>query len=121
MNYIFKNGKPATFVSGRFITDIPSEIAELDEEVAAKHPFIFIDPAEKEIDSEKLDPMAGLRERIIAEYLARQAEVTNPTNDMGSTKQEPLKPASTLDIAQAAEGGSGAGLAARLMIQVSKK
>lgn len=121
MNYIFKNGKPATFISGRFTTDLEEEIAELDAEVKARHPFIYIDPEEVTIDSEKLDPMSGLRERIIAEYLARLAEVTDPNNDMGKSESGPIKPASTADISQAAQGGSGVGLAARLMTMAPKK
>ncbi len=119
VNYIFRNGKPAIFISGKFCTDIPTEISELDEEVASGHPIIYIDSAEREIDSAKVDPIAGLREQIIAEYKASMAAATDLGNDMGASNQGALKPASTLDVIEATAGGSGAGLAARIL-KVSK-
>lgn len=115
VNYIFKNGKPAIFVQGRFATDIAAEIEELKSEIAAGHPHIFIDENEAEIDSNLINPIQALRAQIEAELRAEMAAATNPANDMGSTTQEPLKPANSQDIAQAAGGGSGAGLAARLL------
>jgi hypothetical protein len=115
VNYIFKNGKPAIFVSGKFHTSIPAEIRELETEIAAGHPILYIDSAEVEVDSTKVDPIAGLRESIIAEYKASMAAATNPDNNMGDSAQDPLKPSSTNAIQDAAAGGSGVGLAARLM------
>lgn len=115
VNYIFKNGKPAIFVQGKFCTDVPAEIAELDEEVANHHPIIFIDSAEREVDSAAVDPISALREKIIAEYKASMATATSPDNDMGESVQGALKPASTQDVVEAAAGGSGAGLAARIL------
>jgi hypothetical protein len=115
VNYIFKNGKPAIFVNGKFHTSIPAEIQELEAEIAAGHPILYIDSAEAEVDSTKVDPIAGLRESIIAEYKASMAAATNPDNNMGDSAQDPLKPSSTNAIQDAAAGGSGVGLAARLM------
>lgn len=117
VNYIFRNGKPAIFVNGKFCTDIPSEITELDEEVAAKHPIIFIDSDEREIDSAAVDPIAALREKIIAEYKATMAAATSMDNDRGTAEAPKLKPASTSDIMEAAAGGSGVAgaVATRLM------
>jgi hypothetical protein len=121
INYIFGNGKPAIFVQGRFCTDIPAEISELEYEVKLGHPHIFIDPNDAVADSAVLDPIAGLREKIIAEYLAAAEKANDPANDMGSTVQEPLKPTNSQDIATAAAGGSGTGLAARLLNISAKK
>jgi len=120
VNYIFRNGKPAIFVQGKFATGVADEIAELDDEIAKGHPIIYVDAAEREIDSEAVDPLAALRAKIIAEYKASEAAAIDPTNDMGTSTQGALTPASTADIAVAAEGGSGVGLAARLM-SVTKK
>lgn len=121
INYIFKNGKPAIFVNGRFATDVESEIAELDKEIKERHPLIFIDSAEVEVSSVKVDPIAAMREQIRAELVAEMAKNTNPANQMGNTITEPLKPASTQDIQQAAAGGSGAALTARInMLKVPK-
>lgn len=115
INYVFKNGKPAIFVSGKFITAIPAEVAELKAEIEAGHPHIYIDAKEAEIAAAAIDPMAGLRAQIEAEIMAKMAAATNPENDMGTVEQVPLKPGSSQDIAAAAIGGSGTGLAARLM------
>ena len=120
VNYVFRNGKPGIFVQGRYCTDIEAEIAELEDEISKGHPHIYIDKDEAEIDSNAVDPIAALRAKIEAEVRAQMAAATDPTNDMGSTTQEPLKPASSADVSEAAQGGSGVGLAARLMA-VSKK
>jgi hypothetical protein len=115
VNYIFKNGKPAIFVNGMYTTDVPFEIEELDAEIATRHPHIFIDESMREIDSAKVDPIAALREKIIAEYQATMAAATAQDNDLGTSTQGALKPASSVDIAAASAGGSGAGLAARIL------
>lgn len=105
LNYLFKNGKPAIFVSGRFCTDVESEIKELDEEIAQKHPHIFIDSNEREVDSTALDPMANLRATIIAEYLAKEA-AKDPNQDMGNYAAGKLVPANSKDVAVATLGGA---------------
>jgi len=120
VNYIFKNGKPAIFVAGKFATAVPAEIAELKAEIESGHPHIYIDEKEAEIDASKIDPIQALRATIEAEIRAQMAAATSLDNDMGSTAQDPLKPASSQDIAQAAGGGSGAGLSARLMSATKK-
>ena len=117
VNYIFKNGKPAIFVNGMYTTDVPFEIEELDAEISTRHPHIFIDESMREIDSAKVDPIAALREKIIAEYKATMAAATSMDNDRGTAEAPKLKPASTSDIMEAAAGGSGVAgaVATRLM------
>ena len=115
VNYIFKNGKPAIFVQGKYATSVSAEIDELDGEIALGHPHIFVDPNEAEIDSEALSPIEALTAKIRADLMAEMAKAVDPTNDMGTSDQSAVKPASTSDIAVAAVGGSGEGLAARLM------
>lgn len=106
-SYIFKNGKQAPFISQVFRTDVPTEIDELDGEVAAGHPHIYIDANEKTVESDMLDPMAVLKARFFAQFQAEQAAATNPSNDMGSSDQTQVVPANSQDIASAAVGGSG--------------
>jgi hypothetical protein len=109
VNYLFRNGKPAIFVNGRFSTAVPAEIEELDHEVALGHPTIYVDAAEATIDVSKT-PYEAIREKIIAEYLAAQAAATDPGNDMGNYEAGKVNPASSMDVAAAALGGSGAQL-----------
>lgn len=115
VNYIFKNGKPAIFIQGKYATAVVAEIAELDDEIALGHPHIFVDPNEAEIDSNALSPIEALTAQIRAQLVAEMQAATDPSNDMGTSTQGALKPASTSDIAAAAVGGSGEGLSARLM------
>lgn len=120
---ILGNGKPCIFVSGVYRTDIPAEIGFFENEILLKHPHLYIDPAESEIDSELVDPMNALRAKIIKEYLAAQEKVAgDPNRDMGSTDQNmKLNVGTTKDIAEAAAGGSGSGLAARLVNLTASK
>lgn len=83
--YIFKSGKEAPFVNGEFLTDVESEIAELDAEVKAKHPHIFIEVGKEEVDSDQPAPLEALRAKIIADYLETQRAANNPANDRGNT------------------------------------
>jgi hypothetical protein len=109
IKYIFKNGKEAAFIGGVFDTDFESEIVELDAEIKSGHPHIFTDASQLTVDSEQVDPIEEIKKRAIAEYLASVKAVSDVTNDRGTTVQEPVKPTSTLDVAEAsADSSSGA-------------
>jgi len=85
-SYTFAKGKSAIFTNGQFFTDVPSEIEELEKEIAAGHPHLFIDPAYTEVDTEKLDPIEIIRQKAIADYIKQQKELgENPARDMGNT------------------------------------
>lgn len=114
VNYSFKDGHTAPFNAGVFRTSNANEIAELDAEIKNGHPHLYVDPAEATVASNMVDPMAQLRARIIAEYKASEAAAIDPTNDMGNTNQEQVKPASTADIASGAAGGDGGASSATL-------
>ena len=120
VNYIFSNGKSAMFINNVFRTDIPSEVSALEYEVAQHHPHIYIDAAERTIESEMIDPMNALRAKVIAEYLKSQEAAMLISNDRGNTLQIPVKAANTLDVAPAAAGGSGAQVLANVMATVKK-
>lgn len=83
--FIFKNGKTAAFVGGEFLTNVPSEIAELEEEIAAGHPHIFRDPDNMVVDSTTQDPMASIKAKIIREYEAEQAARHRKDSDKGTS------------------------------------
>lgn len=75
--YFFKDAHPAYFVEGRFATQDETEIAELDAEIKAKHPHIYIDSNETEADAAVQDPMSALKKKIIAEYVKGQETLRN--------------------------------------------
>lgn len=111
VNYLFPNGKPAIFVNNKFYTSVQEEIDHLQNEIKLGHPMIFQKTGEETMDAKYLDPMVGLREKIIAEAIAAGiVSAGDPNRNMGTTTQAPLKPATTVDISQAMAGGSGASL-----------
>ncbi len=102
--YIFLSGKEANFINGVYYTDVVSEIKELENEIFAGHPHISQSPdlAKRTIDTDTFDPLAAIKAKGVAEYLAAQAaaaadpvtqlqppanqlDVTEPKRDMGNT------------------------------------
>ena len=101
--FIFGNGDVAAFVGGRYLTDVDAEIQQLEKEVAAKNPTLYMDSAEMEVDPITLDPMYGIKQRIIAEFLAGKITL-DPNRDMGTSQQGPLKVANSRDVAAITSG-----------------
>jgi len=97
-NYLFKNGKPAIFINHEYLTDIQSEIDELEAEIAYGHPHISIDAAKKEVDDTKLDPLSAVKAQAIKEYLAAEA-AKDTTKDMGSSIPEKLNVSNSGNVA----------------------
>jgi hypothetical protein len=83
--YVFKSGKVAPFVGGRYTTKIQSEITELDHEISEGHPHIYVKKGMETAVAADLDPLSAIKKRAVEEYLAAQAKALDPTNDMGST------------------------------------
>lgn len=116
INYIFKNGKPAIFVRGRFSTDVPAEIEELDDEIAKGHPHLYVDKDEPVAEVPVTgNLLAGLRAQLEAEIRAEMQAANSLSNDMGTTEAVKLIPASTVDVAAAAAGAGPDTLAAKLI------
>lgn len=113
------DGKELPFRDGKYCTDDAADIAYITKEIEAGHPHIRVPESEDQrvVESQLLDPMNALRARIEQEIRAQIAienATGNMTKDMGETKQEPLKPASSTDVASAMLGGSGLSMTARL-------
>jgi hypothetical protein len=105
MRYVFKNGKVAAFLSGKYSTDIAHEIQELDAEVAAHHPNINTNP-EEIIDT--IDPIEALKKKHIEEYLAQQAKSLHKDNDAGNSEQTKLNVANSRTVGDGAAGSDSA-------------
>jgi hypothetical protein len=102
--YVFSNGKEANFINGTYATDIEDEIAQLNAEVKARHPHIYIDENEVTIDSELIDPIEQIRQKAIADYKASMGIVSTP----GDSAPAPVSPASTATIEPQAAGAQQA-------------
>ena len=118
-NYIFRSGKVAMFIHGRFSTDVQSEIDELENEIKTNHPNIYKDEREKTIDTEKLDPLWKLKQDMRAEILAEMAANNDPNRDMGSYTSGKLNAASTRDIESVA-AGAGPGVSSAMAALLAK-
>lgn len=123
INFVLPNGKQLIFQNGHFYTDQENEIAILDQEIKLGHPHIFVDPQNMEVDSEDIKPGAAAkknvlaqltREELIAQLQKLESEAVDPKNDLGESQQKSVNPTTTVSIAQAAAGGSGSQIAARL-------
>ena len=106
VNVISPIGKVIEFRGGIFITDETDLIEYLDDQVA-KRAFggqIYIDPNARTITAEQENPMLALKKKFYEQFQKDQASFINPANDMGTSDQGKLKPASTADIAPVALG-----------------
>lgn len=85
--YVFQNGKSAVFSEGRFLTDVPQEIAELMGEVGeegntkSRHPFIWIDPDEKQLDTTVQDAIKDAQSQVAAAIVKAAEQGTALTPD----------------------------------------
>lgn len=109
-NIVFPNGHVAHFKGGMFVTDNPAHIDYLDAQIAQNGfgGIIYIDQNARTITAEQENPMLALRRKFYEEFQAEKAAQMNPGNDMGTSEQGKLNPASTTDIAPVALGGDGA-------------
>ena len=99
------NGKVVNFVAGRYLTDDPREIEELDYQIENGYTQIVIDPREKEVDSRYNDPVFRLKEQL-KEQILRELAATDKTRDMGKYAQGGLNAATSETIAPTAAGGA---------------
>lgn len=84
--YAFKNGVVANFLGGRFTTGIQYQIDELMSDVSMGHAHISIDKENLQVDTAETDPLAGIKAKAIAEYLAAQdVAISDKNKPMGST------------------------------------
>jgi hypothetical protein len=122
--YVFKNGQTAVFISGKCLISDQSLIDELAAEVGeigitkSKHPHIYVDENEQEVDSEALSPLEIIklkakeeaRQELLAEQAAAQARALNATANTSESSIDPksfvASLANTTNIAQAGEADS---------------
>jgi hypothetical protein len=114
MNYVFKDGMSAVFLGGKFSTDIDHYIKEMMQEVGvegtgkSRHPYIYVDLDEKEIDSEALTPLEIIKAEALAQARAELAAAMDITKKSESeSKNFASSIASSQNIAQASASDSG--------------
>lgn len=106
--YVFKAGKRACFMGGKYTTNIAHEIEELDEEIRQGHPHITSKPEEKVMQN---DPMEVLRAKFREELLAEQAAAAKINTNIGASEQGKLNVATSKDLAQVSAGSTSGAVA----------
>ena len=120
--YVFKDGRVANFIFGRFTTKDEKQAQELETEIALGHPDIFVDPDEKEADPRLDSPEIKSRAAVIKELIQSNLLSLDPTRDLGQVAINPLNPQNTSNIASVAAGGDATQLMATLnSLNTSKK
>ena len=115
VNYVTQRGRTCVFQEGKFLTDVPEEIAELEQVVRDKsNPHIYIDPDESEHDTtlqEKL--IAAQKEaalRVLEEHNSQKGDQTSgaaqaQTQQVQPTQQVGMSPAQLLNVTTTASLG----------------
>ena len=96
---ITTKGRLLRFVHSQYVTDSKEEIEYLDHEISIGG--LRGITKGKPVASAHADPMAALKRKHIAEYLAAEAQVPDSSTDMGTTEKTPVKPAGTDKLAAA--------------------
>ena len=113
--YVFKNGKVAPFIGGKYTTDIKHEIDELDTEIEMRHPHIS---ANKEEVVNVVEPLEALKAKFFAEFQAAQATNLLKSNDAGTSEQGKLNVANSTTVAAGMAGSSSVGATPALGLKV---
>lgn len=85
ISMVLPSGDRISFVAGQYITDKEKEIEYLDEQVKAGHPMIYVKKGNEVVTAEQLDPLAAVKAKAIADYMAQQERQQDPSRDMGNT------------------------------------
>lgn len=84
INYALSTGEIVKFVNSLFYTTNERIANELEKVANDGHPDIYIDPNEKEVDTDALTPEAQMEKRIRAKIMAEMAEATRKDRDLGN-------------------------------------
>lgn len=113
VNFFFANGQQAAFMLGRFETSNPDQIYQLDNEIRHGHPHIYVDPTDKEVDTEAPTPMELIRAEALAQARAELAAAGSmsmkvSTSDSGEFRNS-VTNTSTIAEGAAASDSTNAG------------
>lgn len=122
--YTFRDGTEAIFLNGEYLTDKQKQIAELDEEIEAGHPYIYKVKGKEQVDTTFVDPMeaikAKVREELLAEAAALRAGISN-VEDSKSDQNAKIVVGNTTTVGEAMAGSSsGAGQVAGAAAQTGQ-
>lgn len=102
-------GRQITFIGGKHITQVKTDIDYLQSLVDEGDPHVYVDPEEHEVDTEELTPegrMAKIKREAIEEFLAAQAAAAN--HNSSSDQSKDVKAGTSAQLM--AEHSAGAGV-----------
>lgn len=85
ISIVLPSGDRISFVAGQYITDKEKEIEYLDEQVKSGHPMIYVKKGSETVTEAQLDPLAAVKAKAVADYMAQQEKQQDPSRDMGNT------------------------------------
>lgn len=77
--FLFKNGKAAVFIHGRYETDDADEITQLNAEIRGGIPYIYIDPQDASIDSSLQDEIRQAQIQAMEAVYKKRREAESGT------------------------------------------
>lgn len=98
MNYITAKGRTCSWVEGRYLTDHPDEIKELDLMVSEKsNPHIFIDENEMEVDTTLQERIQNAQREVTLQILAEEAARKQAASGAGTEENKATSQASQVN------------------------
>ncbi len=124
VNFVTKKGKTLVFKDSKYVTGDASEVLELEDEIKSGHPHIYIDDAEKEIDTTLEDTLkkelAATTLRVMEQHAAsKKAEQTGKQTQAGQTNQMGASEAIKLSVATPAPAPAPAAMSAATLLGVT--
>lgn len=120
-SFVTSKGKVLHFLNGEHITDVAVDIEELQAEVAAGHPHIYIDKERETVDGNAKSAMDMLKETLRAELLREMeaAKLAASTNNFGETDAKPALQgiANSTTIAEGMSGSTSADVPTASIVQ----
>lgn len=107
INFVTSKGATLVFSEGRYVTDNEREIVELEWEVKNRHPHIYVDANEAQVDTEVVEALAAAHKRATDEVLAAHAAKTGTQVSADGTVLGQAAAAQTIGSQQLASAVTG--------------
>lgn len=129
--FVCTDGMVLPFINGRLETDNPKYARELTNEVGtsgfgkSKHPHIYVDDKEQEVDSEALTPLELIKKQALEEALAivrsERNSIPSPNESKSKAGNFAASVANTNNIAGPANSDSGSEAVANPAVTMTVK
>lgn len=92
INYVTQRGRTCIFQEGKYLTEVPEEIAELTDVCNSKsNPHIYIDPNEQEIDTTVQERIRAAAQKAALEEMEKIAQEKSQVGKNGEESNTQAK------------------------------